>query len=57
VSTTWFLRCPECPLDLEISPEDENAAYSEILDHIQWTHPNVDRRPSVLWPRIEMVQQ
>lgn len=45
-------RCPFCPFAVEVSEEDQDASFSEILSHIRWRHPEEDQTPERLWPRI-----
>lgn len=52
--TTRTLVCPECPRREQVSEVDDDASFSEMLSHIRWEHPEVDQRPEVLWPRIDV---
>jgi hypothetical protein len=52
-----YLRCPECPEELWISPRDPDASFSDMLSHIRSLHWTVDQTPSVLWKRIRKVQR
>jgi hypothetical protein len=49
------LICPgsDCDHTEPVSEEDPDASFGEMLDHIRWVHPEMDQRPSVLWPMIE----
>lgn len=50
-----WLKCPECRHEEGVSEEDPDAAFSEILSHVRWHHPEVDATPAVLWPRIDLI--
>lgn len=50
-----WLKCPECRYEEEVSEEDPDASFSEILRHVRRQHPGVNTAPAVLWPRIDLV--
>jgi hypothetical protein len=46
---------PECSHQEEISEEDPDACFGEILGHIRASHPDIPQDPATLWPRISIV--
>jgi hypothetical protein len=51
------MTCPECPLSVGYSDEDPDAAFSDLLAHIRYRHPQVNQDPAVLWPRIKITEE
>ncbi len=49
-----LMRCPFCPRVNEVSDEDPDATFGDMLSHIRWSHPEQDQAPAVLWPKIEI---
>lgn len=50
-----FLPCPFCVYVEELSEEDPDASFSQILSHIRWQHPGENQEPTVLWRKIEVI--
>ena len=51
-----FARCPGCDHHEWVSPDDPDGSFSTLLSHIGYEHPEIDRRPEKLWPRIKYVE-
>jgi hypothetical protein len=49
-----YMHCPFCQHLLEVSPEDPDSSFSEMLGHVRWQHPGEDQAPASLWPKIEV---
>ena len=50
------MACPFCKVSVGFSEEDPDAAFSDLLHHIQRWHSEEDQSPSALWPRIEIMR-
>lgn len=48
--------CPTCGLKVWISPDDPDASFSDLLNHIGIEHPETDQKPATLWPSIKYVE-
>jgi hypothetical protein len=49
------MPCPECGQKWEVSVEDPDSSFGDLLRHVRTRHPAVDQTPAVLWPRINVV--
>lgn len=53
-TTEQHMRCPFCAHREWVSPEDPDASFGVMLNHIRRRHPGEDQAPTVLWPKIEV---
>jgi hypothetical protein len=54
MSIETYMNCPFCHHEEQVSEEDPDASFSDMLGHIRWRHHDEDQSPAVLWPKIQI---